>query len=741
MFREQSISRKLTWMNLAVSGAALLLACLAFLAYDQATVRGNIVRNLSSQAEIVGLNSVSAIVFNDPESATRTLSALQSSPSIMAAAIYASDGEEFASYSRTAEDAIHAPPRLQGNQREMHWFNGERILLAQSIEFGGKQIGTVYIRAELSELQRRLRQYLQIAGIVLMLSLIAALLTSAAFRRAVAGPVMGLAETARAVSRDRNFAIRAKPTGTRDEVAVLIDSFNEMLTQIQTRDLALESERARLQTVVDNVPVGMMFAEAPSGKIIMANRQVEEILRYPMMVTPDVSHYDQWMTFHPDGHRLEASEFPLFRAVKSGEIVRGEEFLFRRGDDTFAWIRCSAAPIRDKDGKVTAGVLAFMDVDDAKRAEQKLRQAHDRLAIALTTAKMADWEWDLIKDKVIMSPSAERLHGMIPGSFDGKFESWLQSIMAEDRERVRHSIRLSITTGVEHETDYRVKTADGSVRWLLSKAVVQREEHGMKQRLLGVSMDITNSKQAQEALLQSEKLAAAGRLAASISHEINNPLESITNLLFLVGGDPSLPPHLQAFMQQAEQELARVSHIATQTLRFYRQSTKPTSADVSALLESVLALHKGRFANMQVEVVRQYRTNATLLCFEGELRQVFTNLVGNALDAMFGRDGRLLLRTTTRREWASDQKGIRVTICDNGSGITPEVLKRIFEPFYSTKGLRGTGLGLWVSKEIIAKHRGQVKVRSRIGRGTVFSVFFPFDGLAEKIKSDTAIAS
>jgi len=255
-------------------------------------------------------------------------------------------------------------------------------------------------------------------------------------------------------------------------------------------------------------------------------------------------------------------------------------------------------------------------------------------------------------------------------------------------------------------------------------------------------MDITTIKQAQEALLQSEKLAAAGRLAASISHEINNPLESITNLLFLVGGHERLPQHLRNFVQQAEQELARVSHIATQTLRFYRQSTKPTLADMSTLLESVLALHRGRFANMQVEVIRQYRANASLLCFEGELRQVFTNLVGNALDAMFGREGRLLLRTTTRREWSTGQKGVRVTICDNGSGIAPEVLKRIFEPFYSTKGLRGTGLGLWVSREIIAKHHGIVKVRSTVGRGTIFSLFFPFDGLGEKVtKTDSAIAS
>ena len=144
---------------------------------------------------------------------------------------------------------------------------------------------------------------------------------------------------------------------------------------------------------------------------------------------------------------------------------------------------------------------------------------------------------------------------------------------------------------------------------------------------------------------------------------------------------------------------------------------------------------------MQVEVIRQYKANVPLLCFEGELRQVFTNLVGNALDAMFGKDGRLVRRTTMRREWATRQKGIRVTICDNGSGISPEVLKRIFEPFYSTKGMRGTGLGLWVSREIIAKHRGVVKVRSRLGKGTIFSLFFPFDGLGERTKSDSAIAS
>jgi signal transduction histidine kinase len=148
---------------------------------------------------------------------------------------------------------------------------------------------------------------------------------------------------------------------------------------------------------------------------------------------------------------------------------------------------------------------------------------------------------------------------------------------------------------------------------------------------------------------------------------------------------------------------------------------------MSWLLDSVLRLLKGRFANTQVEIIRQYRTQRALYCFEGELRQVFTNLVSNALDAMAGRTGRLLVRTSEARNWATGEQGIRITVADSGSGISADVLERIFEPFYSTKGHRGTGLGLWVSKEIVAKHHGTMRVRSKVGAGTTFIVFLPFE--------------
>jgi PAS domain S-box-containing protein len=741
IFKNESISRKLTWMNLAVSAAALLIACASFVLYDQLTFPDRLVRSLTSQADIIGTNSVSALTFNDPEAANNTLSALKHSPTILAAAIVTPDGKEFAEFHLSSKERITNFPSVPAGKLDANWWYSERMLLAHSIVFEGKTIGVVYLFSSLQIIHDRLVQYTRIALAVLLLCLLATIAVSAVFRRALANPISHLAETARAVSRDKNYSVRAAPPQTHDELAVLIDSFNEMLSQIEARDLALQSERARLKTLVDNAPVAILFAEAPSGRIVFGNRQVEATLGYPTLAIPDLQTYDQWPVFHSDGHRLKSEEFPLYRAIKYGETVNAEEHLFLRGDDSLVWCRTSAAPIRDRNGLITAGVMAIHDIDEQKRADQKLRQAYDRLAIAQSTAKMSEWEWDLNSGSIILSAEAERQHGFAAGTFDGRFETWQQSLIPEDRDRFETVMRAGTRSGAVVEVDYRVKDELGGLRWLLSKAIVRPDVQGAINRMIGVSMDITTLKQAQEALLQSEKLAAAGRLAASISHEINNPLESVTNLLYLVASDHQLSASTRAFVKQAEDELARVSHIATQTLRFYRQSTRPTQADIPAMLDSVLTLHRGRLANAQIEIVRQYRTKTPLLCFEGELRQVFTNLISNAIDAMAGARGHLTLRAEKSRNWRNDEAGIRVTIRDNGSGIPPDILARIFEPFYSTKGNRGTGLGLWVTKEIIEKHRGVVHVRSRVGKGTIFSILFPLTGVAEDERTDSAVAS
>lgn len=259
-----SITRKLTWMNLLVSGTALVIACATFLAYDLLTFRRDLVRTLSAQAQIVGLNSVSAIVFNDPASAEQTLSALRSSPNIRSATVQTPDGRTFASYIRRAPAQALSP--LPPGQLEAHWFRDDEVVLARAILFSDKPLGTVYIVSNLGELNRRVVQYTLIAGLVLGLSLIVAFVVSGTFRRSIAQPVIELAQVAQTVSSERNYALRAPPPlRDDDELAVLVRSFNEMLAQIELRDDALRQARDQLELRV----------QQRTQELVAANKELE----------------------------------------------------------------------------------------------------------------------------------------------------------------------------------------------------------------------------------------------------------------------------------------------------------------------------------------------------------------------------------------------------------------------------------------------------------------------------------
>ena len=272
-----------------------------------------------------------------------------------------------------------------------------------------------------------------------------------------------------------------------------------------------------------------------------------------------------------------------------------------------------------------------------------------------------------------------------------------------------HAVRVWCTSY------FPIRVAEGEIRWV-----------GV------IATEITERKHAEEAMRRSEKLAAAGRLAASIAHEINNPLESVTNLLYLLRHHPSLNAEAEGYVATAQQELERVAAITQQTLRFYRQSSRPSDVDVADVLRSLLLLHNARLQAPRIQVHLRLHEEVVLFGFAGELRQVFANLIGNAIDAMpYG--GRLLLRA--RKASRLGKRGLRVTVGDTGTGMTDAVRERIFEPFFTTKEVTGTGLGLWVSAEILAKHRGVVRVKSRVAgapgatAGTVFSLFLPFDGV------------
>ena len=254
--------------------------------------------------------------------------------------------------------------------------------------------------------------------------------------------------------------------------------------------------------------------------------------------------------------------------------------------------------------------------------------------------------------------------------------------------------------------------------------------NGAVQGITAASLEITQQKKAELALMQNEKLALAGRLAASIAHEINNPLEAVTNLLYLAEHSEDLAD-TKAYLQTAERELHRVSVIANQTLRFHKQSSSPQEISADQLIDSVISMFQSRLVNSRVHVEERKRTAPPVRCFEGEIRQVLSNLVSNAIDAMQPMGGgRLLLRCQAGGEWTTGRPGLVITVADTGSGMHASAASRIFEPFYTTKGASGTGLGLWVSDEIVHRHQGTLHFRSsqREGRsGTVFALFLPFD--------------
>jgi signal transduction histidine kinase len=412
-FRNYSIAGKLTWMNMLVSGAALGLACTAFIAYDLVSFRQAMDRNLSIQAQIVGTNSASALLFDDPQAAEKTLSGLQAAPNIVSAGIYMPDGHPFAGYWREGESQLSRLPTLPEARSQVHWLRDRHIVLIQAILFQGKTVGFAYIQSDLHDLSLRMQRYGLIVTAVFLASLLIALVTSAFIRQIVGDRIVGLAETARVVSLDKVYSARASRTDDHDELAALIDNFNEMLAQIEGRDTALQSEiverkqaeerlaiqaeelswqaddllrtkeSLRAQTeifalVLNSVGEGLVAADE-NGKFLLWNPAAERIFgRGPAAIpTADWSaHYDIYL---PDGVTpIPVAQLPLVRAM-AGEECEVEMVVHNPQSGKATWIEASAHPMRDPSGESKGGVVALRDATQRKSDEREIRRLNEDL--------------------------------------------------------------------------------------------------------------------------------------------------------------------------------------------------------------------------------------------------------------------------------------------------------------------------------------------------------------------------
>ena len=362
----------------------------------------------------------------------------------------------------------------------------------------------------------------------------------------------------------------------------------------------------------------------------------------------------------------------------------------------------------------TAAVMNSID-ESQENAQQRAAALSEELSALIEASPVGIIRFRQDRTVSSWSAAAERMLGWKAEEIIGK-----QLPVAPNSSHDWSELVSKLTAGASlvHIETKQMKQ-DGSIMDALVSGAPIHSAAGPAREFIGVIADSTEIKLAKDALIRTEKLSAAGRLAASIAHEINNPLEAVTNLLYLAR---SSPDKAQDFLAMADEELARVTHLTKQTLGFYRDSGAPGLIDLSSLIENVLGIYQSKLKDKQITVVKDLAVTERITTVAGEVRQVLSNLLANALDATPSK-GKIIVRTKFARASGTVAR-VQITVADTGSGIDPALKNKIWEPFFTTKKDIGTGLGLWVSKQIIEKHAGSIRFRSS-SKGTVFILFLP----------------
>lgn len=565
--------------------------------------------------------------------------------------------------------------------------------------------------------------------------------------------------------------------------------------------------------------------------------------------TRDQVGFEGWKDFvHPED--LPRISSLIEHAAATQSPYEGE-FRVYWPDGSEHWVLVRGHVYENSGGRPPKLAGMLMNITARKREESRRRDREERLLAALTASRTGTFRWDMRTNELEWDEQLNQLFGLRNGETVRTLDQFLACVHPEDRPKVIADCERCVQLGQDFELEYRVVWPDGSIRWLYDRGKAYFDREGIPNYITGACVDVTERRQAAEALRQSEqdlrliidsmpalvgyvdrdltyrrvnrtyeewfgipaekivgmhvrqlsgdavfektieyrsralagervvfetdfpgadgtrfleanfipchasdgsvpgfavltsdvtdrkraeealrkqeKLALIGRLTSSIAHEINNPLEAVINLLFLAETEQD-PEAARSHIKDAQRELSRVSQIATNALQFHRPQVGPAPVNICALLDSVLSLFEARVRNGRIAVQKDYPSSATVLATENELRQVFANLLTNACDALGQGPGtahpRIVLRVRERRLFTGETH-VFVTFADSGTGMTADSRRRLFEPFFSTKENKGTGLGLWISREIVTKHGGKIRVKSSPGYGTVFQIALP----------------
>jgi PAS domain S-box-containing protein len=502
-------------------------------------------------------------------------------------------------------------------------------------------------------------------------------------------------------------------------VALLSRSQRDAVNRAERSAAEAQSQRERLSGVIDSAMDAIITVDHLQ-RILIFNHAAEQIFRCP--------------TSEALGQPLEKFIPERFRQVHHGHIERfGETAITNRSmsrPGTLWGLRASGEefPIEATISQVGRGdqrlfTVILRDLTERLQTEEELRREREQRSFALTAGKMGAYEMNLLENTLWWSPETYSLFGVKPDDFVPTQDSFAALVHPAYRDLLLQHFRESIACREPFHHEFRILRADGTERWISCQGQPEYDGTGRAIHHSGIFLDISARKQSEQMLRKWEKLSSAARLSAAMAHEVNNPLGAVVNLIYLAKGASGVPAVVVEQLALAEQELERVAHVTRQVLGFYRESNAPEPIDIPALVESLIQLYSPKIAAKKIKVERAFGACASIQGVRGEVRQAVSNVLLNAIDAV-GDKGVITVACQDVAECM-----VEIVVADDGPGVAAEDVERIFEPLFTTKAGTGTGLGLWVTKEIIERHGGGIAVRARNAsdkvRGATFTIRFP----------------
>ena len=657
--------------NLLTSGTVLLLTCAAFIAYEVITLHKNMVQGYTTRAQIIAANSTASLAFQNDADATDVLGALKTDRRTTAACIYDKAGKIFAKYPANAPDSVFpAAPDQTG-------YRGGHLDVFCPVVQDGRTLGTVYVQSDLSALTDRYRAYAWLAALIIAGSLLVAYFLSRALQKQISAPILTLAGTAQAISNHRDFSVRATKIGN-DEVGLLTDAFNQLLTSIEERGLALSTANESLR-----------------GEI--AERKNAEDKVQSQLARLELLHRITRAT----GERQDLKS--IFQVV----IRTLEEHL----PIDFVCV-CMYEAAANSLTVTSVGVRSEALAMELALTEQA-RVEIDQNGLSQCVQGRLVYEPDISASKF---PFPQRLA-----------RGGLRSLVAAPL-LVESKVFGVLVTARRQAQGF--SSADCEFLRQLSEHVALAAHQAQLNEALRQAYD--DLRQTQQAIMQQERLKALGQMASGIAHDINNAISPVALYTeSLLESEPNLSARARDYLTTIQNAIEDVSYTVARMREFYRQrETQLTLVPVklNPLVQQVLDLSRARWSDMPQQRGFFIKVETGLgpdippiMGVESEIREALVNLIFNAVDAM-PEGGTLTLRTKTSGGAA---RMVQVEVSDTGAGMDEDTQRRCLEPFFTTKGERGTGLGLAMVYGIVRRHGADIEIESAVGKGTTMRLSFP----------------